>query len=601
MAKGKPRRSNKKPFYKKDLNKHDSTKDMRRDSEIAGSAAKEFAADSRDRRDCYRSKENDPAWYAQNPQLLNDYASYPFGKAVGSRINWGVDTSGATGADSPLYQLQGATIPGILAYYFEPAIGQATDANAPINVAARNIYSYVRHANSGHANYEAPDLMMYLLAMDSVYMYHSFMKRVAGLVLDYSTLNRYYPRAIVQAMGVDFDDISMHIQDFRGFINQYAVKMGSMCVPNSMSYMARHTWMCEGIYTDSTTAKAQTYFYSPQSFYQFMVDQNTGVGYLRHNQFTNPTAPGGVTGSLKSYQQMVEFGNDLLNTVLQQEDFNIMSGDILKAFGVDGVVKVSGIAEGYMILPTYNQEVLSQMENATVLRGYYGGAVNQNTSIGGGFLTTGNSPFIYNLDIVDPTVLPTGATAIQLAQIFAPLTINKLLNFHHSDPTPADVMVATRLSNIITPPTSISGQLGAFGNGVQIAVGIPTLGSEVISNAKTFAFTYAANGTLNLIEYAVPTLFPVLSYSTSVLTMSNMMPRWVGLERLSTFDWHHAVFPVGYSVSEAGFPNIFKATGAFMDIDNYTSIDAANLENMTTAALLSQFSVPQMGAFSSKL
>lgn len=564
-----------------------TSKNMRRDEEVMHTAKREFAADSRDRRDCYRSKDNDPAWYAQNPQLIRDYASYPFGIALGTPLNLGGQ-----------YQAKDAII-GLAAYYFAPTVGTPQDANAPVNIAMRNIYSYVRHANSGHSNYDAPDLMLYLLAMDSVYMYHSFLKRIAGLVLDYTTLNRYYPAALVRAMGVDFDDVSSHIQDFRGFINQYAVKMGSMCVPNSMSYMARHTWMVEGIYVDSNTSKAQTYFYTPSAFLQFERDSSSQAGELAYASFCHPELQNITSNALKSYSDLVQFGNSLLNPILQEEDFNIMSGDILKAFGTEGVVKVSGIAEGYMILPQYSPEVLSQMENATVFNGYFNNRIVQDTSVDGGYLKVTDTNFT---QVISRNVSVTSMGTAYANQIFDAYMRKHVLNFHHSDVTPEEVMVATRLTNMIPTFTSAP-ELVPVSSGTQVRITIPTLGSEAITAATAYFFRYNQNG-VHMIEVPMSRVNTNIvdngAGATSLVAATNSLA--VDISRLNSLDWHPAVTPVAIVKKPDGVVEFVTGYVAnAIDYDNYTTLDMDNLSNMTTAALLSQFSVPQMGAFATKI
>ena len=216
--------------------------------------------------------DNDPAWYAVNDQLLRDSASFPYSWPVGNRLTQIVQETGA-GRNAGVEQ----SIPGVLSLYLSPTIGWADSSESPVNVASRNIYSFVRHANSGHANYDAPDLMLYLLAMDSCYSYHSFLRRLYGVMMDYTPINRYYPRAVVASMNVDFDDAMAHLAQLRCFINQFAVKLGSMCVPNSMSYMVRHMWMYSQIFVDSMSAKAQTYLYNPHAFYKFGLVNEAGA------------------------------------------------------------------------------------------------------------------------------------------------------------------------------------------------------------------------------------------------------------------------------------------------------------------------------------
>jgi len=66
------------------------------------------------------------------------------------------------------------SLPAICVLNFIPSIGLGDESQAnAINVALQAIYMYTRHENSGRINYEVPDEGMYLLALDSVYMYYA--------------------------------------------------------------------------------------------------------------------------------------------------------------------------------------------------------------------------------------------------------------------------------------------------------------------------------------------------------------------------------------------------------------------------------------------
>ena len=137
------------------------------------------ASASKSNRDDFKYKEedakapksacNDASWYAANSQLLKDAASLAYSESVGS---------GYSVVMNPVTEQDWVTsIPGVYAIHTAPAIGVSKDNASAINIAARNIYSYVRHANAGHSNYDSPDLMIYLMAMDSLYSVLSFMAR----------------------------------------------------------------------------------------------------------------------------------------------------------------------------------------------------------------------------------------------------------------------------------------------------------------------------------------------------------------------------------------------------------------------------------------
>lgn len=595
-------------------NARGSSKNMRRDIEIEDTARRELKADARDRRDYSKSRDNDPAWYAHNPQLLRDYASYPFGMPVGMPLELNHPFDGSVSN----------AVPGVAAYYFSPAVGYAADSTSPINIAARNIYSFVRHANSGHSNYDAPDLMLYIVAMDSIYMYIESLKRLLGVVLDYTPVNRYYPATLIRAMGYDPDDIAAHTQDLRGYINVLVTKVGSMCIPNSMSFMARHSWMAQGLYTDSSASKAQTYLYVPMAFYKYGLDTD-GAGQLTLEPLiTAQYLYTGYRNAGKKFSDIQQFAESLIAPILGSEDMNIMSGDILKAFGVDGVVKLAGVTEGYMVLPTYSQEVLSQIENASILNGSLAMNISQNKEINGGYLTntfsnTATVPYYFDVSIMDPS-RSSFSTGSKVAASLVQRTVGaiggkKLLNFHHDNVTPEDVMVATRLTcslptQSFTALTVLSG-ISVLGtnNAILCSNGPRNFGTEVVNYAAMFTMYKGAYST-GVVEYGLrctpfATSLGILDASTPSETSPSdrLLPI---LSKLAQFDWHPGVYPVQISYTSAAgsgttyFPTYIGDNLPFQDIDNFTIIDEQNIYNMTQAAVLSEFSVPQMGAFANK-
>lgn len=536
--------------------------DMRSDSRLE--------PEQRGSSDYHTGKPNDWRWYAQNPQLVSDYASFPFGAPLGNLLQYG----------DRLYD--STSVPGVCAIHFCPAVGLATNENSPINVAMRRLYSFVRHANSGASNYDAPDLMLYMLCVDSALMYHEYLKRAYGVLQDYTAFNRYYPKALITAMGINFDDITANIASFRGYINQYAIKLSQLWIPNSMSYMARHAWMCQGLYTDGTSEKAQTYMYVPDYFLQFTLTE--GVGSAVAIEGPARTA-GGAT-----FKSLMDFGNSLLNPMISNEDFGIMSGDILKAFGSSGIVRPLAITDQYQVLPVYDQEVLSQMENATLLTLAPGGAnqpiltVTQSTAVGTGYLKSGNK---FEVTIGTADVLDAGTEA-NCAALAAVYSNRQLLNMHHSGVTPAEVMVATRLMNVLEFSTPMGWSLDSVSKQITTLATVPTMGSEIVTRTIMYKFGGSQGVTTGLQAMPIQkTLFHGASVSGSINTLpiANMFN---SLTTVTSFDWHPGIY-LGLGLGKGVFPTL-----PIQDIDYYTFLDKENLVNMTTAALLSEFSIPQI-------
>lgn len=388
-------------------------------------------------RDAKGSTSNDPSWYAQDATLMNNAANLPYSFALGSRI------------PSELHITE-ESIPGIMALKLTPSIGNTNSGVSPINVAANNIYSFVRHMNSGASNYDAPDLMIYLLAMDSCYSFYSYLTRIYGVMRTYSPLNYYYPQGYIQAMGVDFEDIQGRLPELLYYINMYSAKLSTLRIPNTMPYLSRHMWMYSGIYKDEEGDKAQSLLYVPDGFFKYnesLVD-TTNLGNLTYKQLK----------AKNTLDDLMAFGDELLDVNRASEDHNIMSGDIAKAYG-NNVFTVPAISADYTVIPTYDQEVLDQMHNATVLTGFENKGVVQNPTTG-----------VLTNKITAPTNLGEWADKDGV------VNNKRILNMHTMDPTSSNTMVATRLMAGVMKQT----------NGEYL---VTTSGSEVVIGMSIYSYS----------------------------------------------------------------------------------------------------------------
>lgn len=490
---------------------------------------------------------NDWRWYAASPEMVKAYASFPFGQAVGLPL---------TGlADS----LAENALPGIMRLGFIPTIGGAQDESAPANVAMRKIYSDVRHKNSGRTNYDAPDMMFYLLAMDSVYMYIMWLRRLYGIMLNYTVFNRYYPEGLAEAMNIDFNDLKQHMPDLNGYINLLSAKVaGSFAIPNGMSYMARHSWMVSGLYTDANTQKAQLYFYDPDGYMQIQFTGTpsapvTAIGYI-------PSPNASTASARATFADLVRFGEGLVNPLFQSEDINIMSGDILKAYGPGGIVTLPATPDTLVIVPEYNQEVLMQMENATVFSGPWSGGVTQNTGLMGGYLVEDVSLSILYEAGKGGTSSPSSSA---LADIKEPGASEKLLNFHHEGVTPEEVIVATRLTCGYENVTFADGYLKVTPVGY---------GSEIVTSGNIMRWSYGRGvGDAIVRSSQWYTFASYMASGTYTAPASRNSTQLILLSMLSMFDWHPFI-QVGNMTVQSNTITSMSFAYLFGDVDNYTLI-----------------------------
>lgn len=486
---------------------------------------KDWNGREKDIENMYESKEsathdrtNDPRWYANNPQLLESAASYSFASVLGGKLPYSAVSS----------------VPGVLALRFVPCFGDQA-----ATVAARNVYSYVRHANSGKANYDAPDLMMYIMAVDSAFSYISMLQRIYGVLRLYDQRNRYYPDALLKAMGVNAEDLKANMANFNFHINQLVAKASVLWIPNTMPVVERHYWMNANLYTDGESAKAQTYLFTQVSFYKYdptLTQQGGGLTPLTW-----------LTGTDKTYADIIKFSESLFAPLdANNEDFGIIGGDILKAYGADKLYKVNEIPFDYTVMPTYSKEVLSQIHNSTA------------SSYGLGKIIQDAEGRIYESTInvdTDPTNL-------------AWLPAQQMFDFFQADnPSPEQVMVATRLKE-----------------------SAPFITSVTVDNKTTWTVTPMARGTERLQAMQLwyvgndGNLASVIFTSGSVGTFDVGTTRIV-LSLYSMFDWA----PFLYIRDEND-----NASVVIGDVENYTTIGFEGLTKLHTTAVWSEFGIPTM-------
>lgn len=331
--------------------------------------AENYTGKSKGRRDDLRQDSNDPSWYAQDPALLRDAASIPFSWATGTPFDLNVRTA-PMGGEAP--ELSGMVVPGICTLYLQPTFGYAENSNDAVNVAATSLYSYVRHANSGSKNYDSPDLMMYCMAMTSIYSYINYLQRAYGVAMLYAQKNRYLPDALLRAMLID-PSIQNNLAQFRYMINLFVNKAASLAVPAVFSIFSRQAFIYQNIYCEGTSIKDQLYMYVPDGF--FVYDEaNNALRYSRMSKSMWGISKNAFSGTLNTsdtlfnLDDLTKIGNEMLNAILGSESFNIMSGDILKAYGDSGIVKLAALNEDYTIVPVFDIAVLEQIKNAKVVR-----------------------------------------------------------------------------------------------------------------------------------------------------------------------------------------------------------------------------------------
>lgn len=301
---------------------------------------------------------NDPAWWNRHADLARTAGNLNFTYPAGYAMN----------LNNPLFEQtpsKGAfTVPGIMAINLWPTYGNSTDGSSAINLSSFKTYAFMRSQNSGARNYEAPDLTLYMMAAVEIFSAINWVQRIYRLARTYTFENVYLPKAVFDLERIDYDDVARQLARFDFEINLRIDKARQLLIPNTMPIANRRSWLYKDIFIEGTSVKDQMYFLTPSGFGMFELDED-GAGSLRNIELYQWRHAHGYDSGW-TVDALFEFIDELISAISTQEDFLIMAGDIYKAYGDAGIVKLDNFSgEGFVALePIFSIEMLEQIANA---------------------------------------------------------------------------------------------------------------------------------------------------------------------------------------------------------------------------------------------
>lgn len=527
-------------------------RDERREEEVVDTALK-----------AYKSRPNPWTWYGAFPDYANQVTNLAFGVPVGQPIDLG---DGDTTANA-----------GIMILHFYPTPGNSVDLNSPLNRQAFKFQTYLRSIQRAASSYDAADTIIYSMAIDSLYMFWAMMRRIYRTANLMSPTNKYLPRRLLQAQGVD-PSISANLADFQSYINNFAINIGRFTMPKQFDINLRHMWMCEGVYLDSDTNRSQMYVFVPVGFYQYNNTVETGselqMVAWQNLSDTQPT--------LHTFEDIVTFGNALLNAVINDQDTANISGDLFRAYDSGNIMTLPELQAAEMIVPIYDETVLSQIENSVAVGVPYATKtataqtlpkITQNPGVN-------NGAVIFDWYFSGGVVDTTGMGNYRVFNY--PLTKTScVLNAHKSAPTSEEIMEMTRLVPVTEQPvnTPVADIL---------RLGLQSHGSDLIAQYMIGVTSFTNPAAIRWLSSKTNTIYYNATNGTLLSGGSGL--EWIALSE--QFDWAPLIYIVSLTPVASAAPSVdFRFFAA--DVDNMTTASASQMFNIHEAAMLSLLNVPQ--------
>lgn len=481
---------------------------------------------------------NDFSWYNQNPILTRAAANIPFPYRPGMWVPLGEQKDGS---------LVRYHIPGTLAIGVDFSIGYNESVTDPASLAAKEMYGKVREAFSGTLPEDAPDLMIYVLAMDSIYSAIGEMKRFYRVINTYSPFNYTIPESLLKAMCgdsvLDLKIIEEERVDFLDYINQLIGMVTKFTVPSVMHILNRHYWISDNVYADAPTPMAQMYVFRPINRWIFELDTEGKGSLKRTDPKVSPVKFNfHTTGWSKQWYENVRA---MIEALANSEDAYTINGHLMRAYQGSPMFTVDALLPNETFVPVYVPEVLAQIENCVPVAL----STNNNTSI------TQNP---------NSNALVSRPQAVYAESAMDYNWSESIINIHKDDPQLEDIVIASRLIPGLEPNTD---------SGENFTYKVHS-GSEIVRFLAYYGnddfFVLPNDFTLDLTAATDPNASRWLRY----------------IFYLDAFDWHPII---RYSITTPATPTNNINRGIYGDIYNLTSVSWERMKQINRVALFSEF------------
>lgn len=532
-----------------------------------------------------KARKNDISWYSKNPDLLLAAGQFQYTYRPGMDILNNIKLRGS--------QYVSPQIESVLAIDWMPYVGYSADTKSAISIAAQEMYTKVRQAYTGELDADAPDMMMYIMALDSVFTYIGWLKRVYRALSTYSPDNMAFPTALLNASGIT--DAAAQAQLRRDKtrlwqgINELIRMTYRFKCPAVMDLFNRHYWLSDNVYTDANSTKAQVYVFNLIGVYKLNpltpisgdTQSNTaaGLGY----------APIPTLTSADPVAQLLNYGDDLIAALSTWSTGYTIAGYLQRAYAETQSFSVALLMQDELITATYSQEVLSQIENVQVLNAF-GVEIASSTW----------SQLAVSQSVIDNAIVSGNSISVTLSETSSTLQgiqrqlanykqyVNggdtavepvQYVNIHADNPSPADTVIATRLhaccayAPVYNSEGTSSSNITGFTCSFSAATELPVQLRLCVANLTV-------NSGMLKSSMVVPQV--VLGSQGPQTTVTDILAR-ILIARLDFFDWHPLIYE---------YMSPYSAQVTFVlhgDILSISTPSYDQIKNLNDVCVLSEF------------
>lgn len=493
---------------------------------------------------------NDYTFYAATEEIAKSLANLPFNVMSGLPYDLQATKYSSTGVKvTPVSQASQA----IFRIDYLPSIGVSNQRVDAINMAAVQLYTAIRHVNSGAKNYEAADVMMEVLAVRDIMTEIFECKRALGVANYYNYYNHNLPDLLLKALGFNPDDLRANIAQYRGRLNLIINKFNSFAIPGYFKAFLRSAFIGNQVFGDSDAIRGQLYIYKKAGYYTWSPvtsTSGTSLVYTAHSD------------SIQNMSARLDIIETQLDAMYLDEDAITMSGDILKLYSdkQGELYTLTQIDEGYTVTPIFDEDALAQIENLKLFAPANNQTLDLTVTYSGLDVTQENQLIKWNPKFsVTEAITGSNYTATIGSTIF---------NSHRDFPDYKSVLEWSRLISTFDVDVSSSGIISGT---------LTSAGLEIPINMYMFNYTEFGDSA----DYNVT---PVYQVYPTITTADN-----AALLSLQQYDWHPIIYGFSGNAAASSLPVNFAG-----DLKVATVMPADVAININKSAVYSAFYATNM-------
>lgn len=297
---------------------------------------------------------NDVSWYTHFGQMSRDVASIfmsrPAGQGYPDRdlSNYVVGSMFTQGNDA-LSRQGGIFIMNVIPTWGGTVVPGGGVSNAAINSVASRLYYYVVHGNSRNVSYDKSDLVKVMMAMDSIRMIITEAQRVYKLISAVSIEN-YWTKRLVAALGWDPNDLMSHIAEFRAKINMASQRFNYLYFPMLFDIFHAHEEPFKWVYRDRPGVKSQ-YMACVSDGAWIYTDEMASLALFSSGKLNGNDVNWCVDSDTRPLRTVADFWNlvsYMLHCLEDSTDVGVIKGDLRMAFPDSNLMTCDIISDTYM-------------------------------------------------------------------------------------------------------------------------------------------------------------------------------------------------------------------------------------------------------------